>query len=183
MKIAEGVEILELSMKLGGRESTIFPTLIWDDKDTILVDAGLPGELKKIQDEISKVGLNFDKIDKIIVTHQDIDHIGGISNIFKESDHKILVLAHKNDKPFIEGEKRLNKITPEHRQEIEKQFKTMPEEQRKTMQALFQNPPTAKVDETLKDGLELPYCGGIIVIHTPGHTPGIYVSILRRVKH
>ena len=57
-------------------------------------------------------------------------------------------MAHKNDKPFIEGEKRLNKITPEHRQEIEKQFKTMPEEQRETMQALFQNPPTARVDET-----------------------------------
>ena len=57
IKIAEGVEMLELSMKLGGRESTIFPTLIWDDNHMILVDAGLPGELKKIQDEISKPGL------------------------------------------------------------------------------------------------------------------------------
>jgi len=57
MKIAEGVEMLELSMKLGGRESTIFPTLIWDDNHMILVDAGLPGQLKKIQDEISKAGL------------------------------------------------------------------------------------------------------------------------------
>ena len=54
MIIAEGVEMLELSMKLGGRESTIFPTLIWDDNHMILVDAGLPSELKKIQDEIRK---------------------------------------------------------------------------------------------------------------------------------
>ena len=28
------------------------------------------------------------------------------------------------------------------------------------------------VDRTLADGGELPCCGGITVIHTPGHTPG-----------
>jgi glyoxylase-like metal-dependent hydrolase (beta-lactamase superfamily II) len=28
------------------------------------------------------------------------------------------------------------------------------------------------VDRTLKDGEELPYCGGISVIFTPGHTLG-----------
>ena len=71
-------------------------------------------------------GFNFDKIDKIIVTHQDIDHIGGISDIIKESNHKILVFAHEDDKPFIEGEMRLNKITPERKQELEKQIKLCP---------------------------------------------------------
>jgi glyoxylase-like metal-dependent hydrolase (beta-lactamase superfamily II) len=29
-----------------------------------------------------------------------------------------------------------------------------------------------KVNKTITDGEELDYCGGIIVIHTPGHTPG-----------
>jgi glyoxylase-like metal-dependent hydrolase (beta-lactamase superfamily II) len=28
------------------------------------------------------------------------------------------------------------------------------------------------VDTTLSNNQELPFCGGIIVIHTPGHTPG-----------
>lgn len=28
------------------------------------------------------------------------------------------------------------------------------------------------VDKTVSDGQELPICGGIKVIHTPGHTPG-----------
>jgi glyoxylase-like metal-dependent hydrolase (beta-lactamase superfamily II) len=35
----------------------------------ILVDASLPGGLKKIQDEISKAGLDFDKLNRIIITH------------------------------------------------------------------------------------------------------------------
>jgi glyoxylase-like metal-dependent hydrolase (beta-lactamase superfamily II) len=38
---------------------------------------------------------------------------------------------------------------------------------------------TVTVDGTLKDDEELPFCGGIKVIHTPGHTPGhicLYIS-------
>ena len=33
----------------------------------------------------------------------------------------------------------------------------------------IENPPKGKVDDILIDGQELPYCGGIRVIHTPGH--------------
>jgi glyoxylase-like metal-dependent hydrolase (beta-lactamase superfamily II) len=148
----------------------------------ILVDVGLPGGLSDIQKEISKAGVSFDKLDTIIITHQDMDHIGGLPDILRESDHKIKVLAHEHDKPYIQGEKRLNKITPERREQLEEQLKSMPEEQRNAMQKLFQNPPTAKVDETVKDEVELPYCGGIRIIHTPGHTPGHIVLYLKRSK-
>ena len=57
------------------------------------------------------------------------------------------MFAHEDDKPFIEGEMRLNKITPERKQELEKQIKTLPEKQRKSMQELFENPPKARVDD------------------------------------
>ena len=35
MKIAENVEMLEISMNMLGVESKIFPTLIWDDNNMI----------------------------------------------------------------------------------------------------------------------------------------------------
>ena len=35
-----------------------------------------------------------------------------------------------------------------------------------------ENPPKGKVSDTVIDGQELPYCGGILILHTPGHTPG-----------
>lgn len=41
---------------------------------------------------------------------------------------------------------------------------------------MFGTPITAKVDRTIGDGEVLPYCGGISVIFTPGHTPG-HVSL------
>jgi glyoxylase-like metal-dependent hydrolase (beta-lactamase superfamily II) len=182
MKIADGVKMMELSMNMGGIQSSIHPTLIWDDNNVILVDAGLPGGLPDIKEEMNKTGVSFDKLDKIIITHQDMDHIGGLPDILSESDHEIKVLAHEEDKPYIQGEKRLNKITPERREQLEKQLKSMPEEQRNAMQKLFQNPPTAKVDETVKDEFELPYCGGIRIIHTPGHTPGHIVLYLKQSK-
>ncbi|MGZ4164245.1 MAG: MBL fold metallo-hydrolase, partial [Tumebacillaceae bacterium] len=47
--------------------------------------------------------------------------------------------------------------------------------------ALLQNPPKAPVDRTVVDGEELPYCGGIIVINTPGHTPG-HISLYHKAS-
>ncbi len=183
MKIAENVEMMDLTMNMGGIKSSIHPTLIWDDDHVILVDTGLPGGLSDIKQEISKSGLlSFDKLDIIIITHQDMDHIGGLPDILSESDHEIKVLAHEDDKPYIQGEKRLNKMTPERREQLEAQLKSMPGEQRNAMQKLFQNPPTAKVDETVMDGEELPYGGGIRIIHTPGHTPGHIVLYLKQSK-
>ena len=52
----------------------------------ILVDAGLPGAIKKIEDMVNSTGLLFNNINKIIVTHTDIDHIGGIPDIKNELD-------------------------------------------------------------------------------------------------
>lgn len=39
-------------------------------------------------------------------------------------------------------------------------------------QHLIINPPKVKVDHIVEDGDEIPFCGGIRVIFTPGHTPG-----------
>jgi len=182
MEIAENVEMLEISMDMFGVESKIFPTLIWDDDNMILFDAGLPGSTKTIHNEINKAGLSFDKINKIVITHTDIDHIGGIPDILDELDHKVIVMAHKDDKPFIEGEKRFNKITPEHIVQIQEKTKDMPEDKSKTLLEMLQSPPKSKVDKALEDGSKLPYCGGITVIHTPGHTPGHICLYLDKSK-
>ena len=169
MKIANGVEALVLTVNFMGRQMTIYPTLIWDEDVMILVDAGFPGLEQQIQEAIEKAGVSFDRLNKVILTHQDIDHVGSLPEILAKSQHKIDVLAHEIEKPYIEGDKPLIKSDSARRAKL---FESMPEEQRKRLEAVFSNPPKVKVDITIEDGEELEYCGGIIIISTPGHTPG-----------
>ena len=181
MKVADGVEMLDLKMSSGVHETSMHPTLIWDDKNVILVDAGLPGNCIQIRKKIVDSNVLFDKLNRIIITHQDLDHIGSISDILKASPHKIQVLAHKEEKPYIQGDKKLDKMSPEQKKQLNKRLESMPEKQREQMKALFQ-PQNVQVDKTVEDGEKLPYCGGIIIIHTGGHTPGHICLYLEKNK-
>ncbi|MBJ8053470.1 MBL fold metallo-hydrolase [Bacillus cereus] len=154
MEIAKGVEMLHLEFQ----EYIIHPILLWDDEMAVLIDTGFPGQIEDIRVEMDKVGVSFDKLKVVILTHQDIDHIGSLPELLHNCGSNIKVYAHELDKPYIEGELPLLK------------------------DAQVQNPPKGKVDDTLVDGQELPYCGGILVIHTPGHTPGHISLYLRQSK-
>lgn len=169
MKIASGLEFLELDVNFMGRQTTIYPTLMWDKESVILVDTGFPGLELQIHHAFKKVGVPFERLNKVVLTHQDIDHVGSLPFIIAKSQHKIEVFAHKAEKPYIEGDKPLIKMDATRRA---KMIETLPEEKRKQLEMIFSNPPQSTVDVTIEDGQELPYCGGIIIISTPGHTPG-----------
>ncbi len=167
MKIANKIEILELQMKLMGMKRTIYPTLIWDDDNVVLIDAGIANNLQDIKDAMDDVDVAFERLNTILVTHQDIDHIGGIKGIVNELDD-VKVLAHVEDAPYIQGEKQIIKLdNPNFMDRIN----ALPEEDMLEFLGMFKNAPV-KVDRILSDGQQLDLCGGIMVIHTPGHTPG-----------
>ena len=105
MRIANGVEVLEISANIMGAVNIIYPTLIWDDDNVILIDAGFPGQLPKIREGIESVGISFNKLNMVILTHQDIDHIGSVRSILKELPNSVKILAHEDEKPYINGEK------------------------------------------------------------------------------
>lgn len=173
MQIAKGVEMLEISTMVMGKVDIIYPTLIWDADEVILVDTGLPGQMPLIRAAVEKAGVSFAALTKIIITHQDVDHIGSLPVILAEATQKIEVLSSELERPFIQGEQRLLKITPEAiAQALESLPPTIPDEVRKAFRAVLENPPKANVDRTVADGEELPDCGGIVVIIMPGHTPG-----------
>ncbi|MDR3600873.1 MAG: MBL fold metallo-hydrolase [Desulfosporosinus sp.] len=166
MKIADNLEMLELHMKVMGVERIVYPTLMWDDDNIILVDTGIPSSLEMIKKQTETAGVSFAKLNKIIATQQDIDHIAGIKGILSENP-EVMVLAHEEDKPYIQGEKKVKRLNSKFMDRI----KDLPEEERSRIVDMFENS-SVKVNSTLSDGEVLPYCGGITVIHTPGHTPG-----------
>jgi glyoxylase-like metal-dependent hydrolase (beta-lactamase superfamily II) len=180
MRIADGIEMLTLSAVVLGRESVIHPTLLWDDEVALLVDTGYPGQSDLLLAAIESAGVPFGRLSKIILTHQDIDHIGSLPVILRQAPHKIEVLAGEAEKPYIQGDRPLVKLSP---QAIEGAVAALPPGMPEVMRAAFrrvlENPPKAQVDTTLVDGEQLPYCGGVTVVATPGHTPG-HISLYHR---
>ncbi|KAF6626181.1 MBL fold metallo-hydrolase [Paenibacillus sp. EKM208P] len=154
MEISQGVEMLQLDFH-GNR---IHPILLWDREMAVLIDTGFPGQIEDLRVAMEKVGVSFDQLKAVILTHQDVDHIGSLPEILQECGSHIKVYAHELDKPYIQGEIPLLK------------------------DGHLENPPKGKVDATLIDGQELAFCGRIRVIHTPGHTPGHISLYLRQSK-
>ncbi|PGZ99270.1 hydrolase [Bacillus wiedmannii] len=124
----------------------------------VLIDTGFPGQFEDIQVGMEKVGVSFDKLKVVILTHQDIDHIGSLPELLQHCGSNIKVYAHELDKPYIEGNLPLLK------------------------DGKIESPPKGKVSNTVIDGQELPYCGGILILHTPGHTPGHISLYLKQSK-
>jgi glyoxylase-like metal-dependent hydrolase (beta-lactamase superfamily II) len=169
MKISKGLAMLEL--KIGG--FTINPTLVWDEENAILIDTGMPGQYEQIESAMLEVGVPFEKLTSIMLTHQDLDHIGSLPELIRQSPNDIEVYAHALEKPYIEGTLPLIKTDPSRMSEEE--WAALPEE----MKALYKNPPKANVQHILQDGQELPFSGGMSIIFTPGHTPG-HISIYHK---
>ncbi len=126
----------------------IHPTLLWDQDMAVLIDAGFPGQMEELREAMAQVGVSLNQLRAVILTHQDVDHIGCLPDLIDTCAQEIRIYAHALEQPYIQGELPLLK------------------------DAHLENPPKGRVDKTLSDGEELPFCGGIQIIHTPGHTPG-----------
>ncbi|ULO05503.1 MBL fold metallo-hydrolase [Paenibacillus sp. 19GGS1-52] len=173
MHIAKGIEMLEISVQVMGGSNTIYPTLLWDEETAVLVDTGYPGLLSKFKEVIEQSSIPWKRLHTIVITHQDVDHIGSLPAMLAEEDTVLNVLAHEMEKPYIEGEKMLLKHTLEALAAAAAMIPPhVPEEWRRAFLFTLSHPPKGRVDHTIGEGDILPVAGGITVIHTPGHSPG-----------
>ncbi|MED1958312.1 MBL fold metallo-hydrolase [Brevibacillus formosus] len=141
----EGIKTIKLEMNAGGNPFVVHTAVLWDDNEAILVDTGIPGQLELIQNVLAQEAIPFEKLTKIIITHQDRDHIGSLPEIVAAAEGSVQVVAHEAAIPYLAG------VTP-------------------LLKSGLLAPPV-KVDHAVQDGDVLPYCGGIQVIYTPGHSP------------
>ena len=171
-KISNGVYALELEMERLGQASKIYPLLLSDGDTSVLIDAGLPTSIPEIEAQLGEIGLAISNIDAFVLTHQDLDHIGGLPALVELASEGVDVVCHEAEKPFIEGTKQFSRLDPET---LKITLDSMPESLRSEMQQLVTEAKAYKgvtVTSTVDDGDVLPFGGGITVIHTPGHTEG-----------
>lgn len=137
----------------------------WEDGYT-LIDTGFPKDGRKILDALVANKIPFHAIRRIIVTHADPDHSGGLAQIKRATQAQ--VVCHAVEKEYLEH--------PQRRQ-ISSWYMRVP---LMVVSMLPNYQPRAVVPDVLVvDGQELPE--GFIVVHTPGHSPG-HISLLHRER-
>lgn len=133
--------------------------LIVDADDLTLIDTGFSRNAKKILKYIIDLGHRPSDLRRILITHSDSDHIGGLAALkaatgariyASEIEAKAIAEGHSSREIKVSGLTRI-------------QF---------AITRIFFKVKPATVDEFLTDGQQLPILEGLRVVATPGHTPG-----------
>lgn len=164
MKKTQGIEILELSSGNG----EMYPTLIYDEYNVLLIDTGLPTQMDALTHQLKRFGFDLTQLTALLITHHDMDHMGNLLAI-KTKCPKLEVFAHRLEIPYIDGTLTHLKI-----QDIETGKITLKPEQHAWVENLKSSFPAlvCPVDLALEDKDVLEIARGLEVIATPGHTLG-----------
>jgi glyoxylase-like metal-dependent hydrolase (beta-lactamase superfamily II) len=125
--------------------------------EAVLIDTGLAGEMPLLCRTLRKIGLGWGDIKAVLLTHGHLDHTGHLVQIKQRTGAPLL--AHTAEQAHING--------------------TFPYRGASRVCGVLESCGRwllryrpVDIDETLHDGMQLPYWGGLQVIHLPGHTQG-----------
>ena len=157
MKLAPGLH------RIGSDVVNVY--LVEDAEGVTIVDAGLPGHWRELEQELTQLGRSLDDVRGIVLTHGDSDHIGFAERLRQQEG--IVVRVHELDAARARGE--VKKPNPGWG----------PIKVRPLMRFLWYGArhgglrirPVREVT-TFADGDVLDLPGAPQIIHVPGHTPG-----------
>ena len=129
-----------------------------DGRGAVLLDTGLVGERWQIRREVRRLGLGPRDVRAILMTHGHLDHAGNLA--WAKAWTGANVYAHAAEQAHLDG--------------------TFPYagvnrwcgRLERAGRAVFGVGAPAKIYVTIADGDELPFWGGLRVVHLPGHTLG-----------
>jgi glyoxylase-like metal-dependent hydrolase (beta-lactamase superfamily II) len=137
----------------------------WADGYT-LIDTGFPKDARIILDALIRNRVALHGIRRVIVTHADPDHSGGLAQIKRATQAQ--VVCHAVEKEFLEYPQRRH-VSAWYMRVPLLAASMLPDYHLRAVMP----------DVLVVDGQELPE--GFTVIHTPGHSPG-HISLLHRGK-
>jgi glyoxylase-like metal-dependent hydrolase (beta-lactamase superfamily II) len=169
VRLNDDVHVLPLPMMRDGETHFLNVGLVLDpEQGATLIDAGLPGQLDAIVAGLADAGLGVRDVRRVVLTHQDFDHVGSAPDLVAATGAS--VLAHAPEAPFIDG----SQLARFRRPEVlagRPEFRELAERVR-----------PVPVDEPLTDGARLDVAGGVRLVASPGHTVGHACVYLERSR-
>lgn len=137
-----------------------------------LVDTSVPGSAPQVAAAIRQIGHEPADLRQIVLTHCHADHAGSAAEISRQTGAQ--VMAGQADVPFLRGDAQ---VPPPELADWERPIYG---------QVIRQVPATqvrpVGVDRELRDGDELDFGGGAVILAVPGHTPGSIACYLSQSR-
>ena len=138
------------------------------EKELTLIDTGIRGSSPQLIDFVHHLGRSPEEIGLIILTHNHIDHMGGLAELKQLTSAKVAI--HKADI----GER-------ENPPSADSRYRLPLDQLSSTLRSVF-SVKFSDIDIQLEGGEVLKPLGGLEVIHTPGHTQGSISFFSRQNK-
>lgn len=154
MEIVPGLHLVD------GMETFGVNAYVWERPDggLTLIDAGMPNSAETIVRFLNRLGRQ--RLDRIIVTHADIDHVGSLARI--KAWTGATVLCHAVEKALLAGQVQ--------RQSRASLLSWLYRPLYLLVTRVILRHPAVDADELVLDKQMLPE--GFEVVHVPGHTAG-----------
>ncbi|MDP4152525.1 MAG: MBL fold metallo-hydrolase [Bacillota bacterium] len=175
----EQIIVLDIEAQFRANKNPVHPVILIDEREMILVDTAFIGFLENIEKAFESHNLKCGDLTKVIITHQDHDHMGSLAALKRKYPH-IEVIAGETEEPYISGKMKSARLL-----QAEERQKHLPEEQKTFGEAfinMLRNVEPCRVNTTVKGGDTFGWCGGCEIVDTPGHTPGHISLYLKKHK-
>ncbi len=171
------ITVLDIPSQFSGISGVIHPVVLQDERHMALIDCPYIGYLPALEQAMQEKRLHCGSLTHVLISHHDHDHMGALYALKQKYPH-IEVVAGEKEAPYISGEKESLRL-----RQAQAMQQTLPEDQQAFGRAfceLLRSVQTVPVDRTVKEGDILDWCGGCMILETPGHTPGHISAYLKK---
>lgn len=159
---------LPLLFEVGEMKFYIYPVVIKNNDDLILIDTGYPMFLSLIEKAFEEKGVDIRNLQQVILTHHDHDHMGAVKELVKKYP-SVKVKCSLEQIQYVLGKKKSLRLEQVEKLGADPRFIQM------IKSVEYLDSAIAVADNEL-------ICNGVKVIETSGHMPGhisIYIESMK----